>query len=150
MKKLLTTAVLIGLLGHQTGATAAPPFESLRATLNGHLYLCKLAMKLELARAEADRANVAIPDESSATKVESSASCVKEKRTLGRAEFAKYAKMIKKKAALDALKSAQVAYLAAMDGIQPQSGERRGAYEQRQSLLETKLDEAWAKFEVES
>jgi hypothetical protein len=42
-----------------------------------------------------------------------------------------------------------VAFISALEGIRPDLDERKINYEVRQQALETKLSEAWARFEVE-
>jgi hypothetical protein len=58
-------------------------------------------------------------------------------------------KSLKKPKAKEALKSYHVAFVTAIDGINPGMDERKISYEQRQQSLDGKLTEAWARFEVE-
>ena len=75
--------------------------------------------------------------------------CMRNGRQDVRQAFEAATKAQKKAAARDALKGVQVAFLAAMDGMAPETEERRAAYFARQGSLKAKVTEAWARFEVE-
>lgn len=75
--------------------------------------------------------------------------CIKEKKAEAKAYFITAVRAVKKPKAQEALKSYQVAAIAALDGIRPGVEEIRLDYDRRQQVLKDKLDEAWTRFEIE-
>lgn len=75
--------------------------------------------------------------------------CIENGKNTAKRNFAPALRSIKKQKAQEALKSYHVAFVTAMDGIKPGTNELKISYEQRQQLLESKLNEAWARFEIE-
>jgi hypothetical protein len=116
------------------------PLERYEADSKVTLYMCKLTLKLALAKSEAGQSQ----DEQSDW-----IACIRNGKTTTKASFDKALTAVKKSKAKEALKTYQVAYMAAIDGIAPGSDERKINYEQRQQSLEGKLTEAWARFEIE-
>ena len=112
------------------------PLERYEADSKSTLYLFKLALiKSDGGQAQDEKSDWA--------------ACIRNGKTTAKARFDKALLTVKKSKAKEALKTYQVAYMAAIDGINPGSDERRINYEQRQQSLEGKLTEAWARFEIE-
>ena len=75
--------------------------------------------------------------------------CIAEGKATARSSLDKALRAVKKSKARDALKSYDVAFVAALEGIRPGADERNINYERRQQSLRDKVNEAWARFEVE-
>lgn len=75
--------------------------------------------------------------------------CISDGESAAKANYQAAMKIVRKKAAIEALKSAHVATLSALRGIAQDSEERRIVYVQRQGSLRAKADEAWLRFDVE-
>lgn len=58
-------------------------------------------------------------------------------------------KTVKKQKAKEALKNFHVAFLSALQGLAPGDEELVRDYQRRQQALEEKMNEAWARFEIE-
>jgi len=116
------------------------PLERYEADTKFTLYACKLVLKLAVAKSEAGLEQ----DEKS-----NWIACIRQGKTTAKASFDLVLPTLKKIKAKEALKSYQVAFMTAVDGIAPGPSERQISYEQRQQSLEGKLTEAWARFEVE-
>lgn len=55
---------------------------------------------------------------------------------------------LKTESAKEALKAYHVAFITALEGINPGLDERRISYEQRQQALSDKVTEAWTRFDI--
>jgi|JI10StandDraft_1071094.scaffolds.fasta_scaffold170851_3 hypothetical protein len=75
--------------------------------------------------------------------------CIADGQKAIKTDYAAALKTVRKKPAAEALKSVQVALMSALNGIAPDSEERKIVYVQRQGTLNSKVTEAWARFEVE-
>jgi hypothetical protein len=116
------------------------PLERYEADTRFTLYMCKMTLKLALAKSELGKEQDEQSDWSA---------CIRNGKATAKASFEKALPTVKKAKAKEALKSYQVAFLAAADGIAPGPEERRISYDQRQQMLEGRVTEAWARFEVE-
>lgn len=76
-------------------------------------------------------------------------SCIQAGKEILKGNFSSALRTVKKPKAQEALKSYHVALVGALEGVAPGSEERKFQYDQRQQALEAKLNEAWARFEVE-
>ena len=88
------------------------PLERYEADSKSTLYLCKLTFKLALIKSDGGQAQ----DEKSDW-----AACIRNGKTTAKARFDKALLTVKKSKAKEALKTYQVAYMAAIDGINPGS-----------------------------
>jgi serine/threonine-protein kinase RIO1 len=77
------------------------------------------------------------------------AGCIKKGKEAAKVSLDKALRTIRKPKAQEALKSYHIAFVTALQGINPGSNERRMDYERRQQMLKDKAAEAWARFEVE-
>lgn len=75
--------------------------------------------------------------------------CVAEKKIEVKENLRSALNGVKAPAAKEALKSFHVAFITAIDGIVPGMDERKFAYDTRQQTLSDKMNETWARFEVE-
>ena len=116
------------------------PLDRYRNGVNFSILMSQLTLKNALLRDEIGSAQ----DENT-----DYASRIKKGKEEGKINFNKALSTVKKPAAREALKSYQVAFISALEGIRPGLDERKISYEVRQQALETKLSEAWARFEVE-
>jgi hypothetical protein len=116
------------------------PLERYEGDSKFTLYKCKLTLKLAIAKSELGREQ----DESSDW-----AACIRDGKATVEARFDPALSTIRKAKAKEALKSYQVAFVVALEGIAPGSDERRINYEQRQQALDGRLTEAWARFQIE-
>jgi hypothetical protein len=64
-------------------------------------------------------------------------------------EYDNLSSKVKKSSAKAALKEHYIASIAALQGIRPQSEERRINYDKRQGDAKNRLDELWVRFQVE-
>jgi len=126
-----------------TAAIAQAPVDHLgryRSHTATAIYLCRLALDTALLEAEAQVA---------ASERRDWRGCLLEQRTEGKRLLDASLKVTKKPAVQAALKSYHVSFIAALDGIEPAPDERRISYRARQAGLTDKVNEAWARVEVE-
>lgn len=116
------------------------PLERYQGDGQYSLLMCKMTLRLALARAEGSEAQ----DEKS-----DYAECIERGKATAKQNLVKALRTLKKPKAQDSLKSYHVAFVTALEGIRPGVSERKISYEQRQQALEEKLTEAWARFEIE-
>lgn len=124
--------------------TGRSPLERYQAEVEYALAGCQI--EYQMARLTADTAARARPQ---GTSLPPYPQCMQDNKQSVKAPFDALLKSLKKQAAKDALKSVQVAFISAMDGIAPRADEIRIDYSRRQSALRAELDRAWARFEVE-
>ena len=75
--------------------------------------------------------------------------CISKYRAEAQSQYRVALPTIRKPRAREALTTAQVAFLTALDGMPPGADERVISYEVRQRALRDKFNEAQARFEVE-
>ena len=76
-------------------------------------------------------------------------SCIEKGKGTTKLAFDAALRTIRKPAAVEALKAHHVAFVTALQGIRPAVEERKGAYRQRQQVLEERLTATWARIEIE-
>jgi hypothetical protein len=76
--------------------------------------------------------------------------CIADERLVANSLYQATIKVARKRTTQDALKSYHVAYLAALEGIKVSDAEIRLDYGRRQTMNDSRLTEAWARFEVEA
>lgn len=120
-----------------------PALQQYQSHTQGSLYLCRLVFQLASASSKLSSA----PD----IKMEDIdyIGCAREAKEKSQTLLRQALKTVKKAPAKEALKSYQVAYAVALEGIDPKNEEPVFAYKQRASAADTKLTDAWARFEVE-
>lgn len=142
--KLNLTSIALALALHATFATAEPdnrtPLERYEGDTYYALLLCKVTLRLALARAEGGEQQDEKSDYSG---------CIAKSKTTAKTSLDKALRSVKKATAKEALKSYHVAFVSAVEGIRPGIDERKINYEQRQQALEGKVTETWARFEIE-
>ena len=116
------------------------PLERYRGDGQFSMLMCKISLRLALAKAELGEAQDEKGDY---------VGCIERGKATAKQNLAKTLRAVKKTKAQEALKSFQVSLVTALDGIRPGIDERKINYEQRQQALEGKITEAWARFEVE-
>ncbi len=75
--------------------------------------------------------------------------CIAKGKQQVKDEFTSAMKEVTKPAAQQSLKMFHVAFLSALEGVQPGPNETRSGYNQRQQSSTDKMTQAWALFEVE-
>lgn len=75
--------------------------------------------------------------------------CIDEAKKVNQANYKKINAKLKSNKAKATLKEYQLALILGLDGINPNIDEMQILYNQRQSKLKEKADEAWARFEME-
>lgn len=144
MKGTLALMIIMAVAASIAAAADEPdkrtPVERYQGDGSYYLIACKLKLRLANARADGSVAQ----DENSDW-----IGCVKEGTSVTKKNFPAALKTVKKPKAQDALKSYHVVLVTAIDGIWPGTEERKLDYERRQQATETKLKEAWARFELE-
>jgi hypothetical protein len=142
MKRFLS--LLIAIAGTGVASAEEPdkrtPLERYSGDGQFALVMCKLQLKTALLKADLGQA----PDEKSDW-----IGCIRQGKEQAKANLAAALRTVKKRKAQEALKSYHVALVTAIDGIAPGADERKISYEQRQQALDTKVTEAWNRFEVE-
>jgi hypothetical protein len=141
--KTLTVLFATILVMYAAGAQEADkrtPLERFRGDGQFSLMMCKINLKMALARSELGQAQDEKSDWST---------CIKQGKEAAKVNLSAALKTVKKVKAQEALKTYHVALITAIDGIAPGAQERKLSYEQRQQALEGKLTETWARFDVE-
>jgi hypothetical protein len=142
MKQLGALVLAAALASHAHGQTPdrRTPLEKYQGQTHFALTMCKLAYITAGARAQANEG----PGEAGDWR-----GCQRDQR----AEVKRYLdgalKTVRRPAAQAALKGHYVAFVASLDGLTPGPDERKITYQARQAALQDKLNEAWARFEVE-
>ncbi|WP_296446986.1 hypothetical protein [Rhodoferax sp. UBA5149] len=77
-------------------------------------------------------------------------SCIDDGRVSIKKEYDSFSKLIKKPPAKSALKEHYIAGISALNGIQPQTQERKFNYDKRQGDNQAKIDDLWVRFETEN
>ena len=114
--------------------------ERYRGDTQVALYLCQTSLRIAVLKA-----NVGKP----MTEENDYPACIEQGKAAARAGLERALKVAKKPKLKEALKSFQVAYISAIEGIRPGTEEIKINYEQRLQRLEDKLTETWARVEVE-
>lgn len=123
------------------------PLEAYHGDSNFHVQMCSMTYKLALARAEGQA--LGAPDTSDKAVKADYKGCIATSKKEGKANLDRAMKTVKKPAAKEALKAYHVTYISALDGIPAGDNEIRLQYNARQQALETRMREAWTRFEIE-
>lgn len=75
--------------------------------------------------------------------------CVRSNKEQSQEKLKQALEEVKTPAAKEALKNYHIAFMTALDGLEPGMGERRYAYEVRTQQLRGELQKAWNRFELE-
>lgn len=75
--------------------------------------------------------------------------CISKSKTAARSALNLAVASLRKEKALEALKQHYIAFSAAMDNLKPSTSESKLVWQQRRSADKAKMNEAWARFEVE-
>lgn len=145
MKTYLKIAALI-LFAAQMHATAQEkkrtPLQEFGGTTHFHLMMCQLKATTAFAEVELGRIPEAISPISA---------CRMEAKEAVKPLFAPaLAQVGKKPAASKLLKEYYAQWMTLLDGVSPDSGERKIIYERRQGEASRKLDEHWNRFSIEA
>ena len=122
------------------GGDQPNPLDRYRASSVTGVMLCKTALLLTQAQSIT---------RSQPTEASDYRKCVREEKEELKAALSKALIVVKQTTAKEALKSYHVAVMSALAGIEPGIGELETTYDTRQQSLRQKMDEAWARFEVE-
>jgi hypothetical protein len=117
------------------------PLDKYRGDTQFSLLMCAISFKIARLRAEAGSQE---NDDKGDYR-----GCIAKGRATAKVDLAGALRFVKKAKAQDALKTYHVAFMTALEGIDPGSDERRISYAQRQQALSDKVNEAWARFEIE-
>jgi hypothetical protein len=154
MNRFATLATVMTLLAganltYAGDADREAPDKSYRSSVYLALISCRTTMTHESLLAE--RRQLGLPDDPEHDKnfKKSFPDCVRDQKIEVKKSFDSVLKVAKKAKAKEALKSMQVSFVLAIDGLRPDPGELKILYAQRQKALETKIDEAWARYELE-
>lgn len=142
MKRIICVVAAYFWLGNALADGKLPPIESFRETTVYQLMMCRIETKTALLQAESGATN---------NPWEKINVCLKTGRSEAKKMFGPaLAKVSKKPAASKLLKDYYAAWLTAFNGVSPDANERKIVYEQRQAHADTKQEEAWNRFEIES
>lgn len=142
MKTCIAIIMLIALSTTSVAAPKADAAGEFRGATQYSLLMCKIQTKTALIKAElGEITNAYGPIGECQSKGKTEAKILYKKA---------YAKVAKNARAATLLKEYYTLWLSAMSGILPNSNERKILYEQRISMLEGRVDEAWSRFEVET
>lgn len=150
--KMRPTLTLLVVASISSGAYAADPertpLQAYQGDSNFHVQMCSMKYKIAQAVAEGRALGVEAPN--SGKPVDSDfKECITTSKKEGKANLDRALKTVKKPAAKEALKAYHVAYISALDGIPPGNNEIRLQYNSRQQALESRMREAWTRFEIE-
>lgn len=150
MKTYPLAAALLAIAFCAHAAEADPkqtPLEHYRSETNFNVTLCGLKYKLALEKAKA--ASMGVPDAEKQDEKSDFNGCIRQAKADGKASLDKAMKTVKKPAAREALKTYHVAFIATIDGVRAGDNEMRMHYDQRQNALKARMDDAWARFDIE-
>ena len=134
------TLVVVSSANAAAESDKGSALERYQVHTEGFLMLCPVRFQLAEGRAERGMEQ----DQESNYQ-----GCIAEGKATARSNLDKALRAEKKSKARDALKSYHVAFVAALEGIRPGVGERSINYDRRQQIFRDKVNEAWARFEVE-
>lgn len=138
-----TFAAALLIVANSCAAQAQDSLARYRTVIDEVRTECSFIM----TRAIAEREMNYVPDPKEANLFPD---CVRDGRAKAKAALDDALKPLQKKPkAQEALKTAHVAFLSALDGIAPGQGERKLNYERRQQELRGKVTEALARLEIE-
>lgn len=120
--------------------TQIDPVERYRKNTSFHILSCRMSFQLEQMNAQLGKAT---------EEGDSLRNCIAAAKPNAKDNFDAALSAVADPEAKEALKSYHVAFVVALEGIEPATGERKISYEVRQSSLDSRLDEAWARFEIE-
>jgi hypothetical protein len=141
MKRFLLTAALAAAFAcHAQEPDKRTPLEKYQGQTAFALLMCPTALRIANASAEMGKE----PGEHGDWR-----KCQIDQRAEAKRMLDAALKGVRKPAAHAALKTHYVAFIAALDGITPARDELKISYQARQAALKDKLNEAWARFEVE-
>lgn len=146
MAKKIATAlfIVISIIGNAASASsdAKNPTTTFSDSAQESMLVCKLQY-----RAYAFLVSMGGGED----KADPSDECISSSKISIRPEFkAALSQQAKNKSAQSLLKDYYAAWLSAMDGIKPSSGEREIMYSNRQAETERRLAELWNRFEIEA
>lgn len=142
MKNIIFAIAACACFGQSVAEEKLPPIEGFREMTVYQLMMCRIETKTALLKVEAGITN---------NPWEKIGACLKTGRVEAKKMFGPaLAKVSKKPAASRLLEDYYAVWLTAFNGISPDANERKSAYEQRQALGDTKQEEAWNRFEIES
>lgn len=145
MKRRAALLLLVPALGLAQPQT---PLDAYLGTTQTNLILCQLARRIAAAQAEKGDAADAQPARKK-TPAETYPACIAHGRAEAKTLLDRALPTLRKPAAREALKSAHVAHIAALQGIRPAPEEIVIDYRRRQQRLADTLEEALARFETE-
>ncbi|MCU7370436.1 hypothetical protein PEC18_05995 [Paucibacter sp. O1-1] len=166
VKRPLAHAATLGILLYATSspalAIADQEVSVYRDNTVGGVAVCLGQYELYLAEYELHlatlklHASLARPPEKPSEPMEFRASadtdfsgCKESRLKATAAQYRSLIKTMHSKGRRDAVKGIQIAFVAAMNGLEARPGELEREYRRRQTDLRTRLDEAWARFDVE-
>lgn len=116
------------------------PLDAYRGDTSFLLLKCRLALELNIQVTRLGNEHSSEDDYQG---------CIREGLSDSRAALDRALKLVRKREAVAALKAVHIAFSSALQGVSPGYDEARISYAQRQQQLKGKLDEAWARFDLE-
>ena len=147
MHRLILSLLLI--VGSATAPTFAAGNDYRQATMDA-LKRCRLTVATALYRmTQGDNAVEALNNGNGTDGDGNWPVCVEQQTALTKGLFASTIKGARASNAKEALKNYHVIFLAALQGVVPLAGEIKLDYARRQQASDSRLTEAWARFDVE-
>lgn len=128
-------------------AIAKEPLNQSNMEIYGALLSCELTFISQQACAQLQQAGGTLPPTCAAVDL---GKCISDGKAKAKKAYEKTLKLVTKPAARAALKEYYIVGISAIQGVEPQSEERKMNYEKRQGDNKNKLDEMWTRFEVEN
>ena len=132
----LPLAVAAQYVPVETEPDKRPLLQQVQGDTKVGLYLCGMTFRLAQLGGPPDKSDYG--------------ACIKQWREKGMQTYDKAVRTVRKPAAQAALKDYMAAWSAALSGIVPVGNESRITYDARQAQASTRLDELWARFELEN
>lgn len=141
MRYIALACALTCAAADSPAAEKVSPVEQFHENTTAQLLICRIQMKTALLKSEAGEGKA----------FEAVSKCVKDGRMEAKKSFQPALRSVSKMpTASRLLKEYFAVWLAAFEGLMPNTDELVVTYEQRQASAEIKADEAWNRFEVEA
>ncbi|MBC7860310.1 MAG: hypothetical protein H7Z39_16375 [Burkholderiaceae bacterium] len=142
MKKITILILAATLSCHALAEEKLSSIEAFKEQTAYQLMMCRIQTQIALGEVELGKTD---------SPWEKIGACLKAGRIETKKLFSPaLAKVSKKPTAAKLLKDYYAAWITSFNGISPEPGERKMAYEQRQTSAEAKHDEIWNRFEIEA
>ncbi len=137
----LVSMLLLSNIGVSEEKDNRSPIDAYQGDTQYALLICSTSFKLS----QLEISNNTTPSDSA-----NYSKCITDNKAITKTRLNKAIATLKTQTQKSALKNYHVAFMTALEGIQPGIDERVISYQQRQQSLNDKVNEAWARFEVEN